>query len=235
MPQRNIYSCIGALLLFILPAISASANIVITGTRVIYPAQEKEVTVQIDNLGDKPVLAQSWIDDGNPDITPEMAKAPFTLTPPVNRLNAGKGQMLRLMFTGADLPANKESIFWLNVLGIPALDKGKQHQLQMAFRSRIKIFYRPKGLTGEANKAGESIVWKRTKEGMEGYNPTPYFVSIAKINGDKEGNKSIAEGGMIPPGGRATFAASNNKINIIHPVYIDDYGGTRAVPQTLAP
>lgn len=47
----------------------------------------------------------------------------------------------------------------------------------MAVRSRIKIFYRPQGLAGCANQAGKSIIWKKVNGGIEGSNPTPYFVS----------------------------------------------------------
>ena len=65
---------------------SALADIVITGTRFVYPEKEREVTVKIDNVGDKPALAQVWIDAGDPNATPETAKAPFTITPPINRI-----------------------------------------------------------------------------------------------------------------------------------------------------
>ena len=43
---------------------SALADIVITGTRFVYPEKEREVTVKIDNVGDKPALAQVWIRRG---------------------------------------------------------------------------------------------------------------------------------------------------------------------------
>ncbi|SQI40047.1 Chaperone protein focC precursor [Leminorella richardii] len=82
MNNRTVRSLTALLLSFVLTA-PAMAGIVITGTRVIYPAGEREVTVKIDNRGDKPVLAQSWVDDGDANATPETAKAPFTITPPL--------------------------------------------------------------------------------------------------------------------------------------------------------
>ncbi|MCF5801294.1 fimbria/pilus periplasmic chaperone, partial [Pseudomonas sp. PA-1-5A] len=36
-----------------------SASVVITGTRLIYPAQEAEITVTLDNNGALPVLVQT--------------------------------------------------------------------------------------------------------------------------------------------------------------------------------
>ena len=58
------------------------ANIVINGTRVLYPENNKEVIVQLMNTGDAPALVQSWIDDGDINSTPETANVPFLLSPP---------------------------------------------------------------------------------------------------------------------------------------------------------
>ncbi|MDK6932429.1 fimbria/pilus periplasmic chaperone [Klebsiella aerogenes] len=210
------------------------ANIVITGTRVVYPENEREVTIKIDNVGDKPALVQAWIDAGDPNIKPETAKAPFTLTPPLNRVNPGKGQTLRMMYTGDALPKDRESLFWLNVLEIPTKPQGSENRIQIAMRSRIKIFYRPKGLTGEANKAGRAVTWKKVKGGIEGTNPTPYYVSVAKISEDKAGKNMLAEGGMIAPGGRKIFAIKN-LTGMIYPTYINDQGGLKSELQPVTP
>lgn len=211
----------------------ASAGIVITGTRVVYPAGEKDVSIKIDNESDKPVLAQVWVDDGDASASPETANVPFTLTPPVSRLNGGKGQTLRLMFTGAELSKDKESLFWLNVLGIPAKSQKAENQIQMAVRSRIKIFYRPEGLVGEASEAGRAVKWKKVKGGFEATNPTPYYVSVAKISDDKAGKNPIAEGGMIAPGGRQFFA-SIKQPDTIYPSYINDFGGIKPESQAVS-
>lgn len=42
----------------------ASADIVISGTRIVYPESSKDVIVNLDNRGAKPLLVQSWLDDG---------------------------------------------------------------------------------------------------------------------------------------------------------------------------
>lgn len=234
MNHRAVYRNAAACILSLAITAPAFAGIVITGTRVVYPAGEREVTVKIDNRGDKPVLAQSWVDDGDASATPETARAPFTVTPPVNRINPGKGQTLRLMYTGESLPKDKESVFWLSVLEVPPMNKEKQNQLQMAFRSRIKIFYRPSGLAGNANLAGQSVSWKKANGGVEGTNPTPYYVSLANIAQDKEGKQPIGSGGMIPPGGKAFFA-TNKSLLTIYPSYINDFGGVNPIPQPVAP
>lgn len=233
MNHRTNYLKVTTLILSLFVTLPSLAGLVITGTRVVYPAGEREVTVKIDNRGNKPVLAQSWVDDGDADAMPETARAPFTITPPINRINPGKGQTLRIMYTGESQPKDKESVFWLNVLEVPPMNKEKQNQLQMAFRSRIKIFYRPTGLHGDANLAGQSVKWRKVKGGVEGSNPTPYYVSLANIAEDKEGKKIAGDGGMIAPRGKSFFAMKKD-LRTIYPSYINDFGAINPTQQSVS-
>ncbi len=191
---------LGALVLC-LASVSSWASIVITGTRVIYPSTEKEVTVKLNNVGVSPVLVQSWIDNGDVNAKPENISVPFILTPPINRVEQGKGQTLRINYTGTPLPVNKESVFWLNVLEIPAKAKGQSSEnlLQMAFRSRIKLFFRPAGLAGNPNDGLKTLTWQSTANGVKASNPTPYFVSLVKLESRVAGKQGQAEGQMIAP------------------------------------
>lgn len=70
----------------LLSAGNAWANIVINGTRVLYPENNKEVIVQLINTGDAPALVQSSIDDGDINSTPETANVPFVIA------TGGEGQ-----------------------------------------------------------------------------------------------------------------------------------------------
>ncbi|WP_368639076.1 molecular chaperone [Salmonella enterica] len=65
---------------------TAFSSIQISNTRVIYPAAEKDVSVLITNPGKYPVLLQSWIDDGQPDVKSDNLRTPFVLTPPLARV-----------------------------------------------------------------------------------------------------------------------------------------------------
>ncbi len=47
---------------------ATQAEIVIHGTRVIYPSDAREVTLQVSNNGSKPALVQAWIDEGDPKV-----------------------------------------------------------------------------------------------------------------------------------------------------------------------
>lgn len=97
----------------------AHAGIVIYGTRIIYPAEHKEVMVQLMNQGNRSSLMQAWIDDGDTSLPPEKIQVPFMLTPPVAKIGANSGQQVKIKIMPNKLPTNKESIFYLNVLDIP--------------------------------------------------------------------------------------------------------------------
>lgn len=119
------------------------ANVIINSTRVIYPQGSKEVPVQLFNTGAQQALVQAWIDDGNPDSTPETANVPFILTPPVVKIDGKNGQQLRVKMTPVQLPADRESLFYLNLLDIPPLPENSadKNMMQIAIRSRIKLFF----------------------------------------------------------------------------------------------
>ncbi len=42
--------------------LQAQANVVISGTRLIYPAKDWEITVKTTNMGKEPSMVQVWID-----------------------------------------------------------------------------------------------------------------------------------------------------------------------------
>ncbi|MGE8475823.1 MAG: molecular chaperone, partial [Paraburkholderia hospita] len=97
----------------------AQASVTIGGTRVVYPLDQREVTVKLNNDSRAPSLVQVWMDDGNVDTKPGDSKAPFVITPPIFRMDAGKSQTLRVMYSGDALPQDRESVYWLNVLDVP--------------------------------------------------------------------------------------------------------------------
>ena len=213
------FSCLATL---IFAAATVSASVVISGTRVIYPSDAREVSVKLSNVGKKPVLIQSWVDNGDSKAKPETIHVPFVLTPPINRVEAGKGQTLRISQTGEALPTDRESIFWLNVLEIPAKDpqfKNENH-LQMAFRSRIKFFYRPVNLAGNANSAVNAFKWTTDGKQIIATNPGPYYVSFVTLSVK---SKKV-EGEMVAPFSSHPFNLTSAKGDEITGEFVNDYG-----------
>lgn len=197
---------VGVLVLASLIGGHAMAGVVITGTRVVYPAGQKEVTVKMNNNGKLPAFVQAWVDSGDSQSSPTNSKAPFVLSPPVARIDPSKGQTLRMMFTGANLPADKESVFFLNVLEIPpkAKEPLSLNVLQMAFRSRIKIFYRPSNLPGKPGQAVEQLQWSIVKVGstyaLRAFNPSAYYLSMVEVALVEGAQHYTAANGMVAPG-----------------------------------
>ena len=192
--------------------LQAQASVVIAGTRVVYNGKDREVTVKLSNEGQLPALTQVWLDKGDASAAPAAIAVPFTVTPPMSRIDPGKGQALRFFHTGEPLPQDRESVFWLNVLEIPPTpkDQADANKLQLAFRSRIKFFYRPAGLAGSAQGAPEKIEWRLRHEAghtlLEARNPTPYFVSFSSLQVRGAGaSASFEDGGMVGPGETKVF------------------------------
>ncbi len=223
------------------------ASVVINGTRIIYPASEREVTIKLDNNGDSPSLVQAWLDGGDPKQAPEKSTAPFLLTPPLTRIENGRGQTLRLIYTGAPQPQDRESVFWLNVLEIPpqATDAAARNYLQIAFRSRVKVFFRPKGLPGLAIDAPEKLRWSVVPDptglALQVDNPTVYHVSFSQAGITANGKDyTYKEGGMVAPFSKTLFHLKDltqqpATASPVHYTFINDYGSgvdSKAVLQT---
>lgn len=186
----------------------SQAAVVIAATRVIYPAKETEVTLKLSNEGKSPALVQVWTDDGSATTGPEAKGAPFLLTPPVSRIDPTRSQTLRIAYTGEPLPTDRESVFWLNMLEVPPRPEGAladANKLQLAFRSRIKLFFRPAGLAGKADAAPAQAVWRLTGRDaapvIEVRNPTPFHLNLVSLELESDGKRAwFDDGVMIAPG-----------------------------------
>lgn len=187
----------------------AYASVQLDRTRVIYHANEREMTVQVLNDGTAPVLIQAWMDKGEINAAPATIEVPFVLTPVTFRLNPGKGQALRMVYTKEPLPKDKESLFWLDVQEVPPKSKpttGEQtNVLEFSFRTRIKVLFRPQGLPGDANKAPEQVTWTLVRDAdgkgyaIQGSNPTPYYVNLGEVSLVDGGKTYSATQGYIEP------------------------------------
>lgn len=217
---------------------AASASVTIGGTRVVYPLDQREVTVKLDNDSVTPSLVQVWIDDGHPDAKPGDIKVPFVITPPIFRMDSRKSQTLRVMYSGEAVPMDRESVYWLNVLDIPpkAADKDDANILQIAYRTRIKVFVRPTKLAGKPEDAPSQLSWKITAapggkgEALSVSNPTPYYVSFSEVDVESGGHTYKNErGGMVAPLATEVLpVAEMNAVGAgakVHYTAISDYGG----------
>jgi P pilus assembly chaperone PapD len=90
-----------AVTVFAASSLYANAALVVGGTRVIYDGSKKEVSLSVRNPDSSPYLVQSSIDT----LAGGVQKAPFIITPPLYRLDAGKENLMRIILT--DNPRTK--------------------------------------------------------------------------------------------------------------------------------
>lgn len=197
----------------------ANAGVGLGATRVIYPADHKQVTLGVSNNDEKSTyLIQSWIEsaDGQKD-------GRLIITPPLYLMQGKKENTLRIIdATNQSLPKDRESLFWVNVKAIPSLDKSRQDEntLQLAITSRIKLFYRPNGLAIAPDKAPAQLQFKRSGKELTIVNPTPYFITLSEVNA---GSRLLANT-MVPPMGSANVALPTDAGSNISYRTINDYG-----------
>jgi len=249
--MNRFFRAVGTgLLAYCLALTSANANVIIAGTRVVFSANEGEVTLRLTNDNTTPALIEAWIDAGDPHSTPDKVTTPFLITPPLFRMEPHKDQSLRIIFSAGKqpLPTDRESLFWLNVLEIPPKPTGQEfvgkNYLQLAIRSRLKLFYRPANLPGDANKTGSELTFKATAAD-KGYalvvhNPTPYFVTISQLTLSSGGQSIKVDGDMVAPMGDMTIAVPGlthapSAGSEVQFDIINDYGAPAPFKSTIAP
>ncbi|MDU7196674.1 molecular chaperone [Phytobacter diazotrophicus] len=211
---------------------SAQAGILIDTTRIIYPADKQEVTLNMTNNANSPRLIQTWVDDGGPDSNTDNANVPFIVTPPIFRIDAAKRQTLRIMYTGDKVPQDRESVFWLNVLEIQPKSSAQKESandyVQFSIRSRLKLFYRPKGLSGSSEEAVSTLRWRVAHGGVECINPSPFNISFHKISLSPASEKDTEyQHGMCQAKGTTVFSFQEKANEKIFFTTIDDYGGLK--------
>jgi len=228
--------CLSLCLTGALLAGSAMASVVMLNTRVIYPADAQSQTVQFTNQGDIPYVMQMWTDVNNPSSTPENADGPFVTVPALFRVEPKSGQSVRLVFTGKDLPQDRESVFYLNSAQIPPKNavSGAENQMLVVLRNRVKIFYRPKNLPDSADGVGGKLRFSlRQQDGqwrLNAYNDSSYYASVIGA-AVQVGNRAVPfKTDMIAPRSQASWPllqrtlspAGAQKVTF---TLVNDYGG----------
>ncbi len=224
------------LLLAVLSLISVCAQgaLSLTGTRLIFDGRYREVSLEMRNPGQEEVLVQAWLSDPSDDETSSVSPRllPFVVTPPLSRVGAGGRHDLRVLYQGAGMPDDRESLLHLSVLEIPRRESGNR-QLTIALRQRINVFYRPVGLPGDPAESTERLNWTMTHNGtgmtqLQVSNPTAYHVSLESLS--LEGVQ-VSDHLLLAPGARIELPvpASTQRSVLRRLAFkaLTDYGGLR--------
>lgn len=207
---------------------AAQAGVVIGGTRVIFPAVDKSVSLSLKNSDDTPYLVQSWVEGERG----ETANQPFIVTPPLFRLEGKRENLLRIIRTDSNLPTDRESLFWLNVKSIaasnplPESTAESRNALQVAIKNRIKLIYRPTQLTDVPEAVAQTLKWQLQGNQLTVTNPTPYYMNFQQV---KIGEIEVEKANWVAPKSSAIFTLSKAvSTREVTWYIISDFGGTGA-------
>lgn len=183
----NVVVLSGVLLSF-----SVWAVVNVDKTRIVFSQSDLTQSVNVVNSGENETYLQIWTDDGDLTLSPDASITPVIVIPPVVKMFPGEMRSLRLVLTSRQaLPADKESLYWLNIYQIPALKKelnAAERKVVLPLRIRLKIFIRPEGLNAPLTTDPEKLRFAVKGNKIAITNPTPWFMSM---NVYSEGQQSI--------------------------------------------
>ena len=180
----------------------AHAALVIGGTRVIYLEAYKSVTVPVRNHDEKPVLMQSWVTDAHDEAHPAI---PFAIAEPLVKIEPDRTSDVRIFYAGDGMPPDRESMFFLNIVGIP-VKPAMQNAVQFAIKQRLKLFYRPKALHGTVSDAVAALRWQIDQDRLEVVNASPFHVSLIDLDVQwQDGHLLVSDYVLLQPGATKVF------------------------------
>lgn len=202
-----------------LHAIQHKFSVKVGETRAIYPLSSvKGISLSMVNPQDYPILVQTQIKDED-----KHSSAPFVVTPPLFRLDAGMQGRVRVIRTGGNFPQDRESLQWLCLTGIPPKegdmwdnghhDNKKETQdvnldVRLSISTCMKLLVRPDQLKQKPEDVAGELIWQRNGKQLQVNNPTPFYISFKSINlGGKNINLSSAgENTYVAPLGERSYA-----------------------------
>lgn len=220
---------------------AADRGLQLNQTRVIFNAKAKNATTTIKNHSDRVYLVKANVmatldlsaaKKGTVDST-----VPFMVTPPLFRLEPNSQSTVLVVRDGtAELPTDRESVFYLSLLAIPSTSKsteernaGVSAQVSVGIQTIIKLFYRPEGLSIPVQYAPKKLTFRQVGQNLQVGNPTPYFVTLAKLtlNGKSMDVRDAEAGAMIAPFSTQNYPITGQAQQATWTV-INDYGGESA-------
>jgi len=225
---------LGTCLMAFLPSVQAALTV--NTTRIVFASEKRSTSVVVANPSPHPYAVQSWVNTARDDTdTP----VPLAVSPGLFRLDPGKEQMLQINRLPNDLPQDRESLFYLNVQEIPQVDPSEENVLNIALRTRLKLFYRPGQLKDIPASRLDQLKWSLRQEAGSVQlivdNPTPYHYTFGRLEVSGAGKtEAIQAMDMAPPFGQQAY-----DLKTIKPVgglrvtftTINDYGVATPVMQ----
>jgi chaperone protein EcpD len=222
---------------------TSQAALTLSGTRVVFDSDKRSTSMIVANPSNRTFAVQTWVNTVADDAT---TAVPFIPSPPLFRLNPGKEQQVQINGLPNTLPTDRESLFYFNVQEIPQAETNDGNVLNIALRTRIKLFYRPSQLTDNPIARLKDLQWSIKDVGGQPHlvvnNPTPFHVSFIRLevtgNGQSQTFQNVA---MLEPLSSQAYALNGVRpgtgLQVVFSA-INDYGGYSApltLPIQLAP
>ncbi|RBQ41318.1 fimbrial biogenesis chaperone [Escherichia coli] len=222
--MKKINLCFMFILFFPLfvSADTGTGGITLDATRVIFDSNNSSSKIKVNNKSREHWLLRSWISKyGTTDKIND-----FIITPPLYRIDEDGSIQLKIDRLTANFPADRESVFHINVMAIPAIGKNnnERQSIKFAINNRIKLFYRPHSINNEADVSTnfEKIKVEKSKDGLVVHNLSPYYITMddVKVNGKKVTSVSDF---MVAP--FSTLLIPEKNVRKLSYTTINDYGG----------
>lgn len=206
-------------LLFTFFSSAWASGISLGATRVVYTTGSKQVSLSVNNGNrEAAFMLQTWVENEQGKNSNE-----FIITPPLFMIKPGQENVLRIMHAGKLMPADRESVYWINVKAIPPKPKDGQgkNTLQLAVLNKIKLFYRPSDLQMTPEKAFNSLQVKKRKASVSIENPSPYHITMVNIKIDGKSVDSV----MVKPFSSVDISTNGRgMVSSFSYQVINDYG-----------
>lgn len=204
-------------------AFPSEGGISLGQTRVVFLSTDKAQTLTVKNTGNRSYLIQSQALVAPGDTN----AAPFLVTPPLFTLRPDSHQFLRILLVQKDkLPNDRESVFYLSMLAIPAKEEkaASAAQVSLGMRIVIKLFYRPTGLKEMGEISACRLQFRSVPEGIRIENPTPYFQTLGQLMFNQTPVNLNNQPSMLAPLSAQIYPAPRGNTAVEWKT-ITDYGG----------
>lgn len=156
---------------------TATASVVLSGTRIIYPEKNAAYSVHLSNKDDANYLIQTEITDAKQEKNSD-----FIITPQYFKIAPYAGQVMRIRYAGRELPQDRETLFYFTFTQIPSIKKNNNRNAEMIFAvsNKVKLIYRPDQMKGGIDLEGRITLQKQDGKWVV-FNRSPYIASIKKV------------------------------------------------------
>ncbi|EMF07028.1 fimbria/pilus chaperone family protein [Serratia marcescens] len=194
----------GAAALLLSSGLASATGMVPETSVVIVDQGDGEGAINIKNTDAFPVMLLTTLEN-----IPEDKEHLLTITPPAARVEPGKNQRVRFMFTSAT-PLRTERLERVVFEGIPPQLKDK-NEVRFTVRQNLPVLIRPAGLPADASP-WKHLTWKKQGDALVVSNNSPYVVRLAQEVETRPDNIMWKlPGSYVLPGQTLTLTTVNGK------------------------